>query len=73
MTALVERHVLTGAVGRVVRGMTVTRGHRMPEGTPCRPEAEIVAVRMHAMVMAISRDSCTMGTRFETYEGAMAS
>ena len=73
MAALVERHVLTGAVGRVVRGMTVTRGHRMPEGTPCRPEAEMEAVSMHAIVMAISRDSCKRGRDLKTYEGAMAS
>ena len=31
MSALVQRHVLTGSVGRVVGGMAIVGGHGVPE------------------------------------------
>ncbi len=68
MTALVQRHVLSGPIGRVVRGMTVVGGHRMPEGTKCFS----YPVRTDVSEMMAS-DNCTQRRLFhETYEAAMA-
>lgn len=39
MARLAQGDVSTSAIGRVVRGMTVIGGHRMPEGAPCRTES----------------------------------
>ena len=41
MTALVERHVLAGSIGGVVRGMAVVRGQCVPEGLDCDEEVVV--------------------------------
>lgn len=38
MATLAERHMLTGAIRGVVGGMSVIRGHSMPERAPCRSD-----------------------------------
>ena len=40
MAALVERHVLAGAIGGIVGCMAVVRGHCVPEGSYCTCEAD---------------------------------
>ena len=45
MTALIERHMLARAVGRIMGCMAVTRNHCMPEGAedttkPIRAECQ---------------------------------
>ena len=73
MTALIEWHVLTGPVGRVMRSVTVVGGHRMPEGTPCCPDAATsVTYQLSGVLAGCCRaiDARIYGE--ETYEGAMA-
>lgn len=35
MAALIERHVLSGAIRGIVGGMAVVGGHGMPKRAPC--------------------------------------
>ena len=71
MTALIERHMLAGPVGRVVRGMTVVGGHCMPEGTPCCPDtATSVTYQLSSLCCAFARLLHGSMDR-KTYEGAI--
>lgn len=61
MTALIEGDMLASAVRGIVRCMTIIRGHRVPEGAPCRPQT--ASISDHARWIIGST---------EAYLGAMA-
>lgn len=43
MATLAERHMLTGTIRGVMGGMSVIRGHGMPERAPCRCDTEDIS------------------------------
>ena len=64
MAALVQGNVLTGSIGRVMRGMSVIRGHRMPEGAPCGAESAQVSEKKGTWGCVIQKSN--------TYDDVMA-
>ena len=68
MSALIKRHVLPSAIRRVVRGVSVVRGHCVPKGTPCRPKT---AANVSQSIVAMIRSRWFMrwhGLRLEGVE-----